>query len=369
MVRLRTAPIEELVSEYLSHSESFRSQFGRPIEDVGTVVALAQSAVACGFSSYFDIHLASDNGVIGHIRVDWSLPEEGTLGLHGGSPLVELGESQHRRRDHASARREAWYLMVHAALESSGVVRVATATSFVNRAAQAFIAESGFRRIRLLHLPDGRETMIHYRILRNWFAPLLAERRYLFSLNGVGLDVCRPSLMPPGTQELPAAQAQLSAPPGWQSADEIFAKHHLRDVPTDFLRQLTDASAPHEDREDLIETLYFDAAHGTCFFWLPSADRTVAGVISAKPLPSRLGWWILRGGVIEPEQVSAHVGPWLDEGFACKRFQRVEVQVNRASKNSLRWWKRSGLVDEGVVEINANGDPIAYCLARVANER
>jgi len=368
VVRLRTAPIKELASQYLSHSESFRSQFGRPVEDIDTVAAIAQSSVACGFSSYFDIHLASDSGVIGHIRVDWSLPEEGTLGLHGGSPLVEVGESQHRRRDHASARREAWYLMVHAALASSGVVRVATATSVFNRAAQAFIAESGFRRIRLLHLPDGRETMVHYRILWNWLAPLLAERQYSFSLNGLGLDACRPSLMPLGRQELSVAQAQLPAPPGWQSADEIFAKHHLRNVPTDFLRQLTDASGPYGDREALIQTLYFDAAHGTCFFWLPSTERTVAGVISAKPLPSRLGWWVLRGGIIEPEQVSAHVGPWLDEGFTCQRFQRVEVQVNRTPTNCIDWWKRSGLIDEGVLEINSNGEPIAYCLARVAKD-
>jgi hypothetical protein len=36
----------------------------------------------------------------------------------------------------------------------------------------------------------------------------------------------------------------------------------------------------------------------------------------------------LGGWVIEPEQESVHVGPLVEEGFTCQRFQRVEVQVD-----------------------------------------
>lgn len=362
----RHAPLSDLVNAYQASPEAFRRQFGRPKHDQGMVLGLAESALAHGFSTYFDVHLLADDTTIGHLRVDWSLPEEGLICLHGGSPLDDPDSPGHRRRAHARAREEAWRLMVRAALATPGVQRVGTATAASNRAAQAFIAASGFRRTRVLHLPDGREPQIHYRLVRDWLAPDEATA----TTHSTGLTAWRPQAASVPEHAAPAIEPPetVPTPEGWHRLREADAAPWVQATPTAILQQLADAPPALTSREDLVQTLLFEAGHGTQFFGHPAPGTSdpAQALIAVKPLPGRPGWWMLRGGPLQPQQTPPNLRPWLDACFARAALRRVEAQVPAGAAPGLTWWRACGLAEEGATEIDRQGQPLAYALARVA---
>lgn len=363
----RRAPLADLMQAYLASPQAFERQFGRPVQDLGAVLALAESALAHGFSSYFDVRLRADGTVIGHLRVDWSLEEEGLIALHGGSPLQDPDSPGHRQRAHARARREAWQLMVQAALATPGVQRVGTATAASNRAAQAFIAASGFRRTRILQLPDGRETLVHYRLVRDWLGACAQPA------SEASLAAYRPPA-PRGTAPAPVAAAQSDtppAPPGWTRIDASNAPRWIGASSTAFLHHLADAPpAPvvHASRDDLVQTLYFEAANGTHFFGHEATEGPdpLQALIAVKPLPGRPGWWLLRGGPLAHHGTPPSLRPWLDDCFAHASLRRVEAQVPAHAGDALAWWRACGLGEEGTTEIDGQGHALATTLARVA---
>ncbi|MEY2618588.1 MAG: hypothetical protein RL522_1590 [Pseudomonadota bacterium] len=371
----RQQPLEDLVQAYKASPEAFQRQFGRPVQDAEIVLDVARSGQTHGFSSYFDVQLREDDTVIGHLRVDWSLREEGLICLHGGSPLDDPTSPGHRRRAHARARHEAWLLMVRAALATPGVERVGTATAVSNRAAQAFIAASGFRRTRLLQLPDGRETMIHYRLVRQWFETALGPQVSTLAACDEGLGTYRPpTAMAPlqeATADPPPADRQqpMAAPSGWTRIGATEAPGWIDAAPTDFLRGLADTSAEGSTREDVVHTLFFEAAHGTQFFGLAERGQPAPAqaLIAVQPLPRRPGWWMLRGGPLHPQPPPSTLRSWLDTCFTQDALRRVEAHVpTRQAANGLAWWRDCGLTEEGIAEIDSQGQPLAYALARVA---
>lgn len=362
----RHAPLCDLVNAYQASPEAFRRQFGRPPQDQGMVLALAESALAHGFSSYFDVHLLEDDTVIGHLRVDWSLHEEGLICLHGGSPLDDPNSPGHRRRAQARAREEAWRLMVRAALATPGVQRVGTATAASNRAAQAFIAASGFRRTRVLHLPDGREPQIHYRLVRDWLAP----DEVTTTDRSAGLAAWRPQATSAPELTVPASESPetVPTPAGWHRLQEADAAPWVQATPIALLQQLADAPPALTSREDLMQTLFFEAAHGTQFFGhpAPGTSEPARALIAVKPLPGRPGWWMLRGGPLQPQQAPPSLRPWLDACFERCALRRVEAHVSTGASPALTWWRACGLSEEGATEIDRQGQPLATALARVA---
>lgn len=308
--------------------------------------------------------------------MDWSLQEEGLISLHGGSPLSDPGSPGHRRRAHALARQEAWCLMLQSALATPGVARVATATAASNRAAQAFIAASGFRRTRILQLPDGRETLIHYRLIREWFEAASDPSESAGATADGGLDPWRPArvLAATGAAHAPAVathvplDASVMTPPGWIRIDAANATRWVAASPTDFLRHLADAPPARPGREDLVQTLFFEAAHGTHFFGY-AADPTgsmAQALIAIKPLPDRAGWWVLRGGPLPGQDPPASLRPWLDACFQHTPLRRIEAQVPDGYDDGLPWWRSCGLSVEGITEIDRHGRPLATTLARIA---
>lgn len=375
-VTLRHLPLADLMQAYRSSPEAFQRQFGRPVHDLDTVLALAESSLTHGFSSYFDVWLRADDTVIGHLRVDWSLQEEGLISLHGGSPLDDPRSPGHRRRAQALARREAWHLMLRAALDTPGVQRVATATAASNRAAQAFIAASGFRRTRILQLPDGRETLIHYRLIREWFEAASGPNKSEGATLDGGLDPWRPARVPTpaGVDQAPAVATYAQAgtnvpiPPGWTRIDAASAAHWIAASPTDFLRHLADAPPARPGREDLVQTLFFEAANGTHFFGYAAGHTSspAQALIAIKPLPDRAGWWVLRGGPFPGQDPPASLRPWLDACFDHVPLGRVEAQVPDGYDAIRVWWCACGLSEEGVTEIDRHGRPLAITLARIA---
>lgn len=362
----REGSLDELVRAYRDAPETFRRQFGRPVDDLDTVLEIAQAARAAGFSSYFDVRLLADDRVIGHLRADWSLHEEGLVCLHGGSPLDDPHSPGHRRRSHDRARREAWHLMVRAALATPGVARVGTATSASNRAAQAFIAASGFRRIRMLHLPEGREPQVHYRLVRDWLPQ--AEAQAIDATPG--LQAFRPRAFngPSHPMATPDLNEAVPTPAGWYRLGETDATRWIEASSLAFLQHLADAPPAQATREDLVQTLFFEAAHGTHFFGHPAPDRADPGqaLIAVKPLPGRPGWWVMRGGPLQAPHAPESLQPWLDACFARAALRRVEAQVAADNPLGLDWWRGCSLSEEGITEIDRQGRALAYTLARVA---
>ncbi len=368
----RQAPLADLVQTYRSSPEAFRRQFGRPVADLGTVLEVAESALAHGFSRYFDVRLRADDTVIGHLRLDGSLQQEGLICLHGGSPLDDPHSPGHRRRAHARARAEAWHLMVRAALATPGVERVGTATAASNRAAQAFIAASGFRRTRVLHLPDGREPQIHYRLVRAWLPPATPDGDAPLAPPGLTDWAAPLTASPCGTARPRDASDEpqgVPVPQGWCRIQAEDAAHWIEALPTDFLHQLADAPPPHASREALAQTLYFEAMHGTQFFGHPGGRRPppARALIAVKPLPDRPGWWLLRGGPLASGSAPPPPRPWLDACFTRAGLRRVEAHIPATPGDiSLAWWRGCGLAEEGIIEVDGQGLPLAYALARVA---
>jgi len=246
-----------------------------------------------------------------------------------------------------------------------------------NRAAQTFIAASGFRRTRILQLPDGRETLVHYRVVREWFEAACDGRLPPRPANDAGLAPYRPL---PGAargsdRALPPAESAqaVPTPPGWTPIDEAGAPRWIDAAATAFLRGLADSVPDDAGREDVVKTLFFEAAHGTQFFGraasphdLPHPAATAQALISVKPLPRRPGWWLLRGGPLSADRAPVSLRPWLDACFAQATLRRVEAQVPADRADSLAWWRACGLPDEGITEIDRHGQPLAYTLARVA---
>lgn len=371
----RQQPLDSLVQAYAASPAAFQRQFGRPLRELDAVLEVARSAQAHGFSSYFDVQLLEDGSVIGHLRVDWSLQEEGLICLHGGSPLDEPGSPGHRRRAHARARQDAWLLMLREALATPGIERVGTATAASNRAAQAFIAASGFRRTRRLQLPEGRETMVHYRIVREWYEAALGVHPTAWIEAAAGIDAWRPAPSMPAPSQDTVATAALDAntqlvqgPPGWTRIDTQAAPGWIEAASTEFLRGLADSPPRIATREDVVQTLFFEAAHGTQFFGHahPGTSCAAPALIAVKPLPRRPGWWLLRGGPLAAQQRPPALRHWLDHCFEQSALRRVEAQVCAAQAGGLDWWRACGLAEEGITEIDSRGQPLAYTLARVA---
>ena len=356
-LELRSRPLRELISDYagLPSPIYFERQFGRPVGGIDQVIAAVEEAVADGFCSYFDLHLLETDEVIGHIRVDWSLESEGLICLHGGTPRGARG--------HASARQEGWVLMMMAALRTRGVLRLGTATAMSNKPAQAVIAASGFRRIRVLRLTGGQEPMVHYRLVPAWLTPPAD----LASLSLPGLDDFRPPLKHSGLRPVEAPR-QLPAPPGWQLVNESNQATWLAALQGNswFLEHLASQTVRGSSVHDLLEQLRFEATCGTQF-WGHANGELADGLISLQSLPARPGWCYLRGGPLLASCPVEPVQAWLDEMFNTGRLARAEAHAPADRPEMRDWWLTAGLTEEGVTEVDEVGAAMGVALARLAH--
>jgi len=350
----RSRPLRDLVLDYakLPQPNYFERQFGRTVGCIDEVIASVEAAVSDGLCSYFDLHLLDTDQVIGHIRVDWSLESEGLICLHGGTPDGTRGQSQ--------ARQEGWQLMIMSAMRTSGVRRLGTATAHSNKLAQAVIAASGFRRTRVLQLTGGREPMVHYRLVKDWFKPSIA----LQTLPIEGLGEFRPPLKFVENQSIPERQ-HFSPPPGWQPVNATNQEHWLAALPGSwFLAHL--ASQPLSGRmpRELLQQLRFEAASGTQFLG-HSSDGQADGLISLQSLPGRPGWCYLRGGPLLSSCPFQSLKNWLDVLFKTGQLERAEAQAP-ADHLALRdWWLNAGFKEEGVTEVDELGAALGLAMARV----
>lgn len=352
----RVQPLRELVSEYagLSNSIFFERQFGRPINKIEEVIASVEAAAEAGFSSYFDLHLRTSNALIGHIRVDWSIETEGLISLHGGAPYGIRGQ--------ARARLEAWMLMVSAALNTVGVQRIGTATSLSNKQAQTFIAASGFRRTRILHLTDQQEPMVHYRLVSQWFTPTPSR----IPSPQLSLDKFKPTLKRSALSPKPPSEV-IAAPSGW---------HHVTEVNQDewlsvfngrhwFLQHLARQLNGSASATDMLQLLRFEAMCGTQFMG-HYAGGQVDGLISLQTLPGRPGWCYLRGGAVLSSCPVYPVKEWLDQLFKTGRLRRAEAQSPAQTRSLHAWWMAMGFVEEGATEVDPTGLAIEMAFARLS---
>lgn len=360
LVRLtpRNRSLRDMVNEYakLPSPLFFERQFGHPLHKIEEVIASVEAAEDNGFSSYFDIHLLRSDEIIGHIRVDWSIESEGLISLHGGAP--------YGTRAQARARIEAWSLMVISALNTSGVQRLGTATSMSNKQAQTFIASSGFRRIRVLHLTGDLEAMVHYRLIPEWVSPSLLP----VSRSPLTLDQFVPSLKRIELKPRPESDL-IPAPSGWQNVTEKNQEQWLtvfegRDW---LVAHLAKQYSGTTTVADMLEALRFEAMCGTQFMG-HSTNGQVDGLISLQTLPARPGWCYLRGGAILPTCPVDPVKNWLDQLFACGQFLRAEVQAPVQQRALHKWWLDMGFFEEGVTEVSESGLPIELAFARLSTK-
>lgn len=359
LIRLtpRNRSLRDLVNEYakLPNPLFFERQFGHPLHKIEDVIASVEAAVVNGFCSYFDIHLLTTDEIIGHIRVDWSIESEGLISLHGGTP--------DGLRVQARARLEAWTLMVMSALNTRGVQRLGTATSISNKQAQTFIAASGFRRVRVLHLTGGLEAMIHYRLVPEWVSPAIPfMNRYAPTLDPFVPSLKRLELRPRPESDL------ISAPSGWQNVTEKNQEQWLtvfkgRDwLVAHFAKQYSvTANVP-----DILDVLRFEAMCGTQFMGHSTAGQ-VDGLISLQTLPARSGWCYLRGGGILPTCPIEPVKNWLDQLFDSGQLLRAEVQAPAQYHALHEWWLGMGFFEEGVTEVSESGLPMELAFARLSS--
>lgn len=359
LVRLlpRIRPLRELVSEYaaLPNAQSFERQFGRPIKKIEEVIASVEAAEENGFSSYFDLHLLASDERIGHIRLDWSIETEGLMSLHGGSPYGIRGQ--------ARARLEAWMLMVTAALNTQGVQRLGTATSLSNKQAQTFIAASGFRRTRVLHLTGDLEAMVHYRLVPKWFMPRNTPTK---PLQRMSLDQFKPPLKRTALRPKPDSE-RIAAPKGWQQVTETNQDQWLsvfkgRDWFMAHLARQFNATA---SSTDMLQLLRFEAMCGTQFMG-HSTGGQVDGLISLQTLPGRPGWCYLRGGAVLSSCPVYPVKQWLDQLFKMGRLLRAEAQAPAQTRLLHEWWLAMGFEEEGVTEVDQSGRAIEIAFARLS---
>lgn len=352
----RTHPLSDLVSDYarLSRPTYFERQFGRPAACIEQVIASAQAAIAHGLCSYFDLRLLHTDQVIGHIRVDWSLESEGLICLHGGTPNGTRGQAQ--------ARQEGWQLMMMAALRTRGVQRLGTATAQSNKLAQAVIGASGFRRTRVLRLTGGQEPMVHYRLVPDWFKPS-AE---LKSLSPASLDDFRPGLQHAEPRP-PLELQQLPPPPGWHPVNEVNQAHWVAALRGSnwFLEHLASQVTSGATEHSLLQQLRFEATCGTQFLG-HRTDGQADGLISLQSLPGRPGWCYLRGGPLRSSCPAKPVRAWLDALFNTGQLVRAEAQTPVDQPSLRGWWLASGLMEEGVTEVDRFGAALGHALARVA---
>jgi hypothetical protein len=355
-IATRNRPLRDMVYEYakLSNPVFFERQFGHPLHKIEEVIASVEAAEDNGFSSYFDIYLLTTDEIIGHIRVDWSIESEGLISLHGGSP--------YGTRAQACARLEAWTLMVRSALNTRGVKRLGTATSMSNKQAQTFIAATGFRRVRMVHLTNGLEAMIHYRLVSEWVSPAEPPMNRLPS----SLDPFIPSLKRLELRPRPESDL-ISAPSGWQNVTEknqeqwltVFDRHDW------LVAHLAKQYSGTSNVADMLEVLRFEAMCGTQFMG-HSTDGQVDGLISFQALPGRPGWCYLRGGAIRPSCPVEPVKNWLDQLFDSGLLLRAEVQSPAQHRALHEWWLGMGFFEEGVTEVSESGLPIEVAFARLS---
>lgn len=357
LVRLtpRSRPLRDMVKEYaaLPNSIFFERQFGHPLHQIEEVIASVETAEENGFCSYFDIHLLTTDALIGHIRVDWSIESERLISLHGGAPFGN--------RSQARARIEAWTLMVKAALNTQGVQRLGTATSMSNKQAQTFIAASGFRRTRILHLTGGHEAMIHYRLVPQWCLPeATSMNRTDLNLNLFIPSLKRLALKPRSESEL------ISSPNDWQNVTESNQDQWLKVFEGRgwLMEHLSKQFNGTSSTADMLEVLRFEAMCGTQFIG-HSTDGQVDGLISLQILPGRPGWCYLRGGSVLPSCPVEPVKHWLDQLFKCGQLLRAEAQAPAQNHALHEWWLRMGFLEEGVTEVNESGLPIEMSFARL----
>ena len=356
LVRLtpRSRPLRDMVKEYaaLPNSIFFERQFGHPLHQIEEVIASVETAEENGFCSYFDIHLLTTDALIGHIRVDWSIENERLISLHGGAPFGN--------RSQARARIEAWTLMVKAALNTQGVQRLGTATSMSNKQAQTFIAASGFRRTRILHLTGGHEAMIHYRLVPQWCLPEATSiNRTDLNLNLFIPSLKRLALKPRSESEL------IPSPNDWQNITESNQDQWLKVFEgRDWLMEhLSKQFNRTGSTADMLEVIRFEAMCGTQFIG-HSTDGQVDGLISLQILPGRPGWCYLRGGSVLPSCPVEPVKQWLDQLFKSGQLLRAEAQAPVQNHALHEWWLRMGFLEEGVTEVNESGLPIEMAFAR-----
>lgn len=361
LVRLtpRNRSLREMVHEYakLPTSLFFERQFGHPLHKIEEVIASVEAAEENGFCSYFNIHLLTTDEFIGHIRVDWSIESEGLISLHGGTP--------YGIRVQARARLEAWNLMVMSALNTRGVHRLGTATSMSNKQAQTFIAASGFRRIRILHLTGGLEAMVHYRLIPEW----VPQAALPLNRPPLTLDPFVPSLKRLELRPRPESDL-ISAPSGWQNVTEKNQEQWLtvfegRDWLVAHLAKQYGGTAKVAD---MLEVLRFEAMCGKQFMG-HATNGQVDGLISFQTLPGRPGWCYLRGGAIFPSCPLGPVKNWLDQLFDSGQLLRAEVQSPAHHRAIHEWWLGMGFFEEGVTEVSESGLAIEVAFAKLSSTR
>jgi hypothetical protein len=286
--------------------------------------------------------------------VDWSIETEGLISLHGGAPYGTRGQ--------ARARLEAWMLMVTAALNTRGVQRLGTATSLSNKQAQTFIAASGFRRTRILHLTQEQEPMVHYRLVSQWLTQIIPRP----PSPQLSLDKFKPPLKPIALRPKPDSE-RIEAPNGWQQVTEMNQDQWLsvfkgRDWFTAHLARQFNATA---SSNDMLQLLRFEAMCGTQFMG-HSTGGQVDGLISLQTLPGRPGWCYLRGGAVLSSCPIYPVKQWLDQLFKMGRLLRAEAQAPAQTRLLHEWWLAMGFEEEGVTEVDQSGLAIEIAFARLS---
>lgn len=343
-IRPTRRSISALIEEYSSNPTLFWHQFGRSIDDREQVCADAERAAASGLCAYFDVDLLEGKTMttFAHLRVDFGL-DDGMIALHGGSP--------YRIKEQSKARLDGWRLMISAAFSDPGITRIASATAKGNRPAQIFLANSGFRRIRLIKNFAGQET-IRYILARRWFTGLSRS----ISCGNIRLSDFRSNVTAPINA---VHSMHWPTPDFWHritGANEQEWIDALRHVPLHAARLAGATEFQTFDLDQAIASMRFNARHGTTYFGWVQNGRPVA-VVAAQSYPQRPKLMGLRGGPWFAESAAPSLMPWLTKLAHCGKLDHAEVSVPADDAIQMHWWQAAGMLADGYADITPNGEP------------